>query len=81
VEQRILLKGLSHVGATLTFQDWVAHWSLFAANDPVATQVHTVVFSSCFDENVMRWRRVWCESCFVFVVMHALFLNLIATFY
>jgi hypothetical protein len=39
VEQRILLKGLSHVGATLTFEDWVAHWSLFAANDPVATQV------------------------------------------
>jgi len=41
VEQRILLRGLSHVGATLTFDDWIAHWSLLALNEPAATQVRT----------------------------------------
>lgn len=39
VEQRILLRGLSHIGATLTFDDWIAHWSLLALNEPAVTQV------------------------------------------
>ena len=39
VEQRILLRGLSHIGATLSFDDWIAHWSLLALNEPAVTQV------------------------------------------
>lgn len=39
VDQRILLRGLSHVGATLTFDDWLTHWSLLALNEPATTQM------------------------------------------
>eukprot|EP00598_Pedospumella_elongata_P001125 CAMPEP_0184983352 /NCGR_PEP_ID=MMETSP1098-20130426/12587_1 /TAXON_ID=89044 /ORGANISM="Spumella elongata, Strain CCAP 955/1" /LENGTH=753 /DNA_ID=CAMNT_0027507163 /DNA_START=177 /DNA_END=2435 /DNA_ORIENTATION=- len=39
VEQRILLRGLSHIGATLSFDDWIAHWSLLALNEPAVTQM------------------------------------------
>eukprot|EP00601_Ochromonadales_sp_CCMP2298_P020292 CAMPEP_0173324208 /NCGR_PEP_ID=MMETSP1143-20121109/30931_1 /TAXON_ID=483371 /ORGANISM="non described non described, Strain CCMP2298" /LENGTH=750 /DNA_ID=CAMNT_0014268231 /DNA_START=156 /DNA_END=2408 /DNA_ORIENTATION=+ len=38
VEQRILLTGLSHVGSTLSFEDWVTHWSLLALNEPAVAQ-------------------------------------------
>ena len=39
VEQRLLLRGLSHVGTTLSFEDWLTHWSLLALNEPAITQV------------------------------------------
>ena len=47
MEQRILLRGLSHVGATLTFDDWVAHWSLLALNEPAVTQVRADYLTGC----------------------------------
>lgn len=47
VEQRILLRGLSHIGATLSFEDWITHWSLLVSNDPVTAQVIVVV--ACID--------------------------------
>mmetsp|Transcript_11413 Transcript_11413/g.18714 ORF Transcript_11413/g.18714 Transcript_11413/m.18714 type:complete len:882 (-) Transcript_11413:302-2947(-) len=39
VNQRLLLPGLQHIGATLSFEDWMLHWSLLAINEPVITQV------------------------------------------
>lgn len=39
----MLLPGLSHIGATITFQDWITHWNLLAMNAPTATQVHLYI--------------------------------------
>jgi len=38
IEQRILLPGLSHIGTTLSFADWLTHWNLLAMNSPSITQ-------------------------------------------
>ena len=38
-EQRILLSELTHAGASISFDAWLTHWNIIAANEPIVAQV------------------------------------------
>lgn len=39
IEQSILLTGMPHSGATISFDCWLMHWNQLAVSDPVLVQV------------------------------------------